>query len=489
MSNDHQTSLKLRLAPLPDVQHRRTFLSEFASSLAGIAFTSLLKEDDCLKAESTSQNRPLPHHPARAKRVIQIFLGGGLSQIDSFDYKPALEHAHGSTLSDGEMPKTFNQKIGQIHKSFFKFRQRGESGLWVSDLFPKIAKQVDLLTIVRSMTAFSANHQPAVYQANSGFQRLGYPSIGSWLSYGLGNETDTLPTFVVIPDARILPSSGSGNWSSGFLPTRHQGVMFRSEGEPVKDLHYSQPEDENLKQARLKLLREMNLRHLQRQGSNDLLTARMRSYELAARMQVSIPKVADLAHETEEAQRLYGLDRPECSDFARSCLLSRRLIEQGVRYVQLWSGGNNSSEANWDAHGNVLENHSREALRIDRPVAALLQDLKRRGLLDDTLVIFNTEFGRTPFTEIEEGLGTGRDHNHHGFTNWLAGAGLKPGFAFGSTDEIGYKVVEDPVDVHDFHATVLYLLGIDHERLTFSHNGAERRLTDVSGHVVKEILA
>jgi hypothetical protein len=215
----------------------------------------------------------------------------------------------------------------------------------------------------------------------------------------------------------------------------------------------------------------------------------MRSYELAARMQVSIPKVADLAHETEEAQRLYGLDRPECSDFARSCLLSRRLIEQGVRYVQLWSGGNNSSEANWDAHGNVLENHSREALRIDRPVAALLQDLKRRGLLDDTLVIFNTEFGRTPFTEIEEGLGTGRDHNHHGFTNWLAGAGLKPGFAFGSTDEIGYKVVEDPVDVHDFHATVLYLLGIDHERLTFSHNGAERRLTDVSGHVVKEILA
>jgi hypothetical protein len=318
---------------------------------------------------------------------------------------------------------------------------------------------------------------------------MGFPVLGSWLSYGLGCESDSLPTFVVLSDARGVPTGGAANWTNGFLPSRHQGVLFRSQGVAVPDLQPGKPVEEETRLARYELLSEMNARHLAGHGSIDPLRARIHSYELAARMQVAVPEATDLSREPGEAQALYGLDRPECADFGRSCLLARRLLERGVRFVQLWSGGALGGPT-WDAHTDVPGNHSREAGRIDRPVAGLIQDLRRRGLLDDTLVIFNTEFGRTPFAQSRAGTpGTGRDHNQTAFTVWLAGAGLRPGSAYGATDDFGHRVIENPVDIHDFHATILHLMGVDHERLTFYHNGIRRRLTNVHGRVLKGLLS
>src|SRR6266545_4506006 len=468
-----------------NVMTRRDFLSWSSNGLGAAALLSLLARDGIVRsAPVPGEVAGLPHHPPKARRAVHICLCGALSQVDSFDYKPELIRRHGQALGGSERPDVFFGQVGLLRRPDWEFRQRGRSGLWISDLFPHIATVADELTILRSMYAETSNHTPATFQRNSGFRLNGFPVLGSWLSYGLGCATDDLPAFVVIPDTRALPAGGSINWSNGFLPARHQGVVMRSRGTPIEDLFPARPLDADVERASRDLLGAMNRRHQEARGESDLLAARVRSYELAARMQLAVPEVADLAREDRATHALYGLDRPETADFGRSCLLARRLLERGVRFVQLFSGGpfGGNPRINWDAHENVRTNHSQEAARIDLPVAGLVRDLRRRGLLDDTLVLFTTEFGRTPFTQSAANVvGLGRDHNQYGFSVWLAGAGLRHGIAYGATDDVGWQAVENPMTWYDFHATVLHLLGIDHERLTYYHNGIQRRLTNVHG--------
>jgi hypothetical protein len=467
---------------------RRDLLARLATGLTGIALADLLHREGS-SAVVDAVPTPKPHHAPRALRAIHIFLQGGLSQVDSFDYKPELLKKHGQPMSAAERPDPFFGKIGPLHRPHWEFKQRGASGLWISELFPEVAGCADELTVIRSMVSGTNNHTPATYMANTGFKVMGFPALGAWLSYGLGSETDDLPTFVALPDARGLPSSGANNWGNGFLPARHQGIAFRTQGPVIPDLAPARPVAERARDARDSLLAAMNRHHLAEHGESDALTARMRSYELAARMQLAVPEAVDLARESKETHALYGTDRAECADFARTCLLARRLLERGVRFVQLWAGGPFGGPT-WDAHDDVPNNHGSEAKRIDRPVAGLLRDLRRRGLLDDTLVIFSSEFGRTPFAQSDPGqVGKGRDHNAGGFSTWLAGAGLKQGIAHGATDDFGYRAVDDPVSIHDFHATILHLLGIDHNRLTYRHAGRDYRLTDVAGAVVAKVLA
>jgi hypothetical protein len=477
---------------LPPVD-RRGFLSWVASGLGGVALTNLLARGGYVSAAPVpgeADDLP-PHRAPRAQRVIHICLCGALSHVDSFDYKPALAKYHGQPLPADEKPDVFFGQVGLLRKNDWDFAQRGRSGLWVSELFPRIAEMADELTIINSMYAETSNHTPATFQENSGFRLNGFPVLGSWLSYGLGAETDDLPSFVVIPDVRGMPAGGTINWTNGFLPARHQGVVFRSTGTAIDDLTPAQPIDSAHERATRDLLNAMNRRHLEQRGADDALSARVRSYELAAKMQLAVPEVTTLDGETAATHTLYGLDRAESADFGRGCLLARRLLERGVRFVQLFSGGSfGNPRINWDGHEDMVANHGQEAPRIDRPVAGLLRDLRQRGMLDDTLVLFTTEFGRTPFTQsAADIIGKGRDHNQYGFSVWMAGAGLRPGTSYGRTDEFGYKAVENRVHWNDFHATVLHLLGIDHERLTFYHNGIRRRLTNVHGEVIPTILA
>jgi hypothetical protein len=349
----------------------------------------------------------------------------------------------------------------------------------------------DELTVIRSMVADTSNHTPATFQENTGFRLNGFPVLGSWLSFGMGCETDDLPAYVVIPDARGVPAGGSINWTNGFLPAQHQGVVIRSQGTPIDDLFPEQRREETVELAGRELLETLNRRHLEARGGEDHLAARIRSYQLAAKMQMAVPEVADLDAETQATHDLYGVAEEPTRDFGRACLLTRRLLERGVRFVQLFAGGAfGSPRINWDGHENMVQNHGQEAARIDQPVAALLKDLRQRGMLEDTLVLFTSEFGRTPFTQADaDQLGQGRDHNQYGFSVWLAGAGLKHGLAYGATDEIGWKAAENPVSWPDFHATVLHLLGIDHERLAYYHNGIQRRLTNVHGRTIPDLLA
>ena len=465
--------------PLP--KSRRELLSWSTFGLTGAALTSLVQ---------ARAPTPAGFAPA-AKRAVHICLHGGLSHLDSFDHKPELEQFHGKSLPSDERPETFFNRIGLLRKNDFAFKRRGESGLWVSDLFPHLAEVADELTVIRSMVADSANHTPATFQENTGFQLNGFPVMGSWISYGLGSETSDLPAYVVLPDARGYPAGGTINWSNGFLPSIHQGVAFASKGMPIPDLFPSREIPAATEADSRGLLGRLNRRYQDRHGVDDALAARMRSHELAARMQLAVPAVTDLARESESTRAAYGLHRGETADFGRSCLLGRRLLEQGVRFVQILSGGSfGSPRINWDGHEDVARNHSREAGRIDQPVAALLRDLRQRGMLDGTLVLFTSEFGRTPFTQSGANeVGTGRDHNRYGFSVWLAGAGLRGGLAYGDTDAIGWKSVDKPVSWPDFHATVLHLLGLDHEELTFYHNGIERRLTNVHGEVIRGVLA
>jgi hypothetical protein len=479
------------MTDLPLLDRRHWF--SWSAGLAAAALTALLQKDGLLRAAAVpgeSGDLP-PHHRAKAKRVVHICLCGGLSHLDSFDHKPLLAKYHGKKLPGSEKPETFFGQIGLLRQSDWTFRRHGKSGLWISELFPHIARLADDLTIIRSMVADSANHTPATFQQNTGFRLNGFPVMGAWLSYGLGCETDELPAYVVLPDVRGLPAGSTINWSNGFLPARHQGVALRTRGAPIDDLFPAKKLSKDVDAASRGLLDALNRGHQERVGPSDALSARMRSYELAARMQLAVPRVTDLSREPLAVQESYGLAEPETADFGRSCLLARRLLEQGVRFVQLFSGGSfGSPRINWDGHEDVKQNHGQEARRIDRPVAALLIDLKQRGLLDDTLVLFTTEFGRTPFAQSAANVvGKGRDHNMYGFSVWLAGAGLKHGLAYGETDDIGWKSVEKKVYWHDFHATVLHLLGIDHQRLTFYHNGIKRRLTNVHGEVVKGLLA
>ena len=470
---------------MPHVIDRRDFFTWASSGLGGTAALALLMRDGVVSAAS-------PNAVAKAKRAVQISLVGGMSHLDSFDYKPNLVKHHGQSLKTDAKPDLFFGQVGLLRKPDWAFKPRGESGLMVSDLFPHIATVADELTVIRSMTADSANHTPALFVQNSGFQFNGYPALGSWLSYGLGSVADDLPAFVVLPDSRGEANGAASNWSSGFLPAQHQGVVFRGGDSPVRDLFPERSikvEEEADSRA---FLAKMNALHLERTGGEADLAARIKSYELAAKMQLAVPAVADLSKETARVKTMYGMDDATTADCGRRCLLARRLLERGVRFVQIYSGGPiaGSPRTSWDAHENVKENHGAEAIKIDKPIAALVRDLKQRGMLDDTLVIFTTEFGRTPFTQSAGNVvDTGRDHNKYGFSCWLAGAGLKPGTVYGSTDDVGWKADANPVAWYDFHATVLHLLGIDHEKLTYYHNGIKRRLTNVHGEVVKGILA
>ncbi|MFM1770255.1 MAG: hypothetical protein RJA22_2784 [Verrucomicrobiota bacterium] len=471
---------------VPPVLSRRHFLSTSAAGLGGVALAWLLQQDQARAAASAAR---LPHFAPRARRIVQIFCCGGVSHLDTFDYKPELERLRGRPLEGkGENLGFFGQP-GKVMPSVYPFRRRGQSGAWVSDLFPHLAGCVDDLCFIHSMTAKSNNHTPATFQMNSGFTLNGFPSMGAWLSYGLGTENEDLPAFVVLPDPRGLMAGGSINWTSGFLPANHQGVPFRTAGtEPIADLATPGHVAAGDREADLRLLAEMNQEFAGAHPGDGAFAARLRSYELAARMQMSIPEATDLRGETETTRRRYGLDDPGNRGFARNCLLARRLLERGVRFVQVVNGGAfGSPRINWDGHENLKENHDTQAATMDRPVAALVEDLRQRGLLEDTLFVWATEFGRSPATQ---GINSpGRDHHPSAFTCFLAGAGVRRGMTYGRSDEVGYFVAENPVTIPDFHATLLHLLGIDHERLTFYHNGINRRLTDVHGHVIQGILA
>jgi hypothetical protein len=460
--------------------------------LGGIALAWILKQDavlgnDGISPDSSRGATKLPHVVPKAQRIIQVFCAGGVSHIDTFDYKPELDRNDGKEMTGKGKVDTFFGQPGNLMKSRFAFRQHGECGHWVSDLLPHLASGVDDMTFIHSMVAKSSNHTPATFQMNSGFTMNGFPCLGAWLSYGLGTENQDLPAFVVLPDPRGLPAGGAINWTNGFLPAAHQGIAFRAADEPIPDLYTPQDVSRRTRQRSMELLERMNSEFLKDNPGDSILAARIRSYELAARMQVSVPEAVDFTDETDATRRLYGLDAADTQGFGRNCLLARRLLERGVRFVQLFHGGAfGSPRINWDAHEDMLENHTKQAVSLDRPLAGLLQDLKARGMLDDTLVLWTTEFGRTPITQ---GINAkGRDHHPLAFTVWMAGAGLRPGMSYGATDEVGYHVVENPVTIPDLHATVLHLLGIDHTRLTYYHNGIQRRVTDVHGEVVRGIL-
>ncbi len=466
-------------------QTRREFFNWGLNGLGATAMATLLSRESTFGASKDSKLQP------KAKRAIHICLVGGLSHVDSFDYKPELKKFHGKSLQTDEQPDLFFGKMGLLRQQDWEFKPRGQSGLMISDMFPHIAELADDLTILRSMESKSANHTPALFLANSGFEFNGFPSMGSWISYGMGLENESLPAYVVLNDERGAPNTGASTWSSSFLPSNHQGVVFRGGAQPVRDLFPAREINSQSDAATRQFIQAINEQQVDHLGVESALNARLKSYELAARMQTSIPDVSSFAEETVQTQSAYGINEIQTADMGRRCLLGRRLLEQGVRFVQLFSGGPvaGSPRASWDAHENVKENHTIEAGRIDKPVAALLQDLKQRGMLEETLVLFTTEFGRTPFAQsAADKVGPGRDHNRYGFSCWMAGAGLKPGFAFGNTDDVGWKAVERPIPWHDFHATILHLFGIDHEQLTFYHNGIQRRLTNVHGDIVKEVL-
>ena len=472
---------------------RRDLFDWGTRGLGATALLSMLRDDKLVQSASASDD-PAPWMAQQpiAKRAIHICLVGGMSHLDSLDYKPELQKLHGKSMTYDEKPDIFFGQIGLLRQSDWEFRHRGKSGMMMSELFPNIAKMADDLCVLKSMVSNSANHTPALFVQNSGFESNGFPAMGSWLSYGLGSETNDLPSYVVLPDGRGGPNGGATNWSNGFLPARYQGILFRGGDRPVRDLFPAVALPDGADVATREFIATVNRQHLERAGDDAALAARIRSYELAARMQLSIPEVSDVSGETEQTQQAYGITDDRTADMGRRCLLGRRLLERGVRFVQLYSGGPiaGNPRASWDAHESVEQNHGVEAGRIDKPVAALLADLKQRGMLQDTLVLFTTEFGRTPFTQsAADSVGPGRDHNRYGFSCWLAGAGIKGGTSVGATDEVGWKATERPIPWHDFHATLLHLFGIDHERLTHYHNGIQRRLTNVHGEIVKECLA
>ncbi len=463
-----------------DYLDRRELLGRMGDGLAFIAFSTLLGRRPLLAAQ---------HFPPKARRVLQIFCPGGVSHLDTFDYKPELKRRSGEPLPGAEDLVTFQGKNGNLMQSPWGFTRRGESGKWVSDLLPHLGELVDDMAFIHSMTSKTNIHGQACIMMNTGFVTEGFPSAGAWVGYGLGSENDNLPTFVAMPDVRGLPTAGPANWSSGFLPAQHQAMAFNAAA-PIRDLHRPPEISESSDLGTRELTAMLNRRHAESYPGNPLLAARQSVYELAARMQLSAPEVSDLSSESRATRELYGVDDPNplIAAYARNCLLSRRLLERGVRFVQLFCGSRSSAVGgllNWDAHVTLQADYERHLPILDRPTAGLILDLQSRGLLEDTLVLWTTEFGRMP-THQEGTLG--RDHNPDGFTVWMLGAGVRKGVSYGATDEFGSKVIEKPATIHDFHATVLHLLGLDHKKLTYYHNGIERRLTDVHGHVIRDIL-
>jgi len=473
---------------------RRSFLWRFGGGLGGVALARLLDADGVLlpqaQAQAQSIPNPLPQFAPKARRVIQLFMNGGASQMDTFDYKPELERLHGQKFDpgDGSRVEAATSEPGKVMKPPFAFRQYGQSGRWVSSVFPHLAQHVDDLAFLMAIQSRTNVHGPASFLMNTGFLLPGFPSMGAWVSYALGNEADNLPTFVVLPDARGLPYNQRGNFSAGFLPASHAATIIDAgASEPIPYLRPpgSAPFVTTASERDgLELLRRINQRHRALTAEDSRLDARIQSYELAARMQLAAPETFQLSSESEDTRKRYGLDDKVTEDFGRRCLVARRLVERGVRFVQVWSGAGGPSN-NWDNHSDIITELPKIATSTDKPIAALLQDLKARGLLEDTLVVWSTEFGRMPFTQGA----TGRDHNGGTSIGWMAGAGIKPGIAVGESDPWSWKAVGNILTTYDVHATILHLLGLDHERLTFRHNGADRRLTDVHGHVIQSVLA
>jgi hypothetical protein len=475
---------------------RREFLWRMGGGLGGIALAELLWREGLIAGTAPARPGPQPrtelngglHHRAKVHRVVQLFMNGGVSQMDTFDYKPELHRRHGQRFDPGSHIEAPTSVPGNLMKSPFAFQQHGESGRWVSSVFPAIANCVDDLAFLMALSSKTNVHGPASYMMNCGFLMPGFPCLGAWLSYGLGSLGDNLPSFVVLPDPRGLPYNAKGNFTSGFLPQSHQGtILDAAAARPIPDLF--PPSSAGFLTAASQhegweILERLNRQHAARHEGDTRLESRIAAYELAARMQSSAPEALDLASETPATRGLYGLDDPVTADFGRRCLLARRLLERGVRFVQVWSGAGGPTK-NWDNHSDIPKELPAIARTVDRPTAALLRDLKARGLLEDTLVVWSTEFGRMPFTQGA----TGRDHNGGTSVAWLAGAGIKGGSAHGESDPWAWKAADGQTYCYDLHATILHLLGIDHTRLTFRHNGIDRRITDVHGHVVHEILA
>jgi hypothetical protein len=457
------------------VTSRREFFTRAGSGLAGIALASALRADDPLAAKQ-------PHHTPRAKSIIWLFMEGGPSHVDLFDPKPKLLE-----LAGQKMPASFGRVItamgtsdNTLMPSKRTFQRYGQSGIWVSDWYPNIAEHVDDMAVVRSVWADGLNHVGSVCQMNTGSILAGRPAMGAWTTYGLGAANRNLPSFVILLDNKE-PIGGPKNWSSGFLPATYQGTQFRQGDTPI--LHLKSPAGTTGAEQRGKLdfLARLNQRFSEQNSGDTELDARIGAYELAYQMQSAAPEAVDLGKESEATKKLYGIDQSETAAFGTNCLLARRLVERGVRFVELYAG----SGSGWDAHSELEENHARRCLASDKPIAGLLADLKSRGLLKDTLVVWGGEFGRTPFNE----KGDGRDHNPWGFTMWMAGGGIKGGQYVGSTDEIGLRAAERPVHVHDIHASILWLLGMDHVSLTYMHNGRAERPTEVYGNVIQELFS
>ncbi len=475
--------------------HRRDFLGRTGTGLGAIALTGLLTNNGLLAAPTRPQIDPsqphlarAPHYAPKAKNVLVIFCAGACSQLETWDYKPELIKHDGQPLKNGP-PVTFQGPSGNLARPQYDFRPYGQTGKMISDMVPHLAELADDLAFVHTLTSKSNTHGPAENFLSTGFVLDGFPSMGAWTSYGLGTENQDLPAFVSIMDPRGVPQASVNNWGPGFLPAVFQGTPFSAQ-EPISNLAPPHGISAAADRSARDLLKLINDEHLRQNPGDEQLAARIASYELAARMQLSVPRISDLSSEPAHILKMYGADDAENelkAGFAKNCILARRLIENGVRFVQLFNGAYASGgRLNWDGHSKLREQYDVHGPILDQPAAALVHDLKQRGLLKDTLVVWCTEFGRMPM--FQKGA-QGRDHNPGGFTAWLTGAGIKPGVSYGATDELGFKAVENVLSVHDLHATMLHLLGFDHERLTFKHNGIERRLTDVHGHVIDAVLA
>lgn len=483
---------------------RRDFLWQSGGGLGGLALAAMLGQDRALAADAPGPaSRPL-HHPAKAKRVVQFFMAGAASHIDLFDYKPELIKRHGQPSDFGEPVEAFQNGLGPWLRPVWDFRPYGQSGKMLSEVVAPLGGVVDDLAFVHNMVGKSGVHSAATLLQSTGFQLPGFPGAGCWASYGLGSLNENLPTFVVLPDHRGFASNGVKNWDAAFLPSQHSGtIIFPGAEAPVADLFphasgkFITPSGET---AGHRLMADLNRQHAATREGDQRLDARIRSYELAARMQLAAPEALNLKAEPAHVLKLYGLDRgpqtwpkeisadEEAFHFSQKCLAARRLLERGVRFVQIWSGNDNSfPRRNWDSHEDVQRDHGPLALGMARGAAAFIQDLKQRGLLEDTLILWTTEFGRMPSSQG----GKGRDHNPFVFTNWLCGGGIKGGVTHGESDLWGYKPLDraNPTTVYDIHATILHQLGLDHTRLTFRHNGIDRRLTDVHGHVIEPLIA
>ena len=463
-------------------------LARAGMGMGSLGLMSLLQQEGLAAGRNPLAARQ-PHFRTKAKSMIWLFINGGPSHVDTWDYKPELARRDGQELKGfDKFTGFFSKQVGGLMKSPFEFRQHGQCGKHVSSIFPHLSQHVDKMAFIHSGHTESNNHSPALFMMNCGLPRMGYPCVGSWLTYGLGSESDSLPAFVVMsdPKGRGLPKGHAANWGAGFLPSVYQGTHFRPAGEPIDNLKRPKEMNDAQQRRQLDLLKTLNQQHLADNPFEEELAARIESFELAYRMQSAAPEALAVDKEPAHIRALYGMDDDKCKHFAAQCLTARRMVERGVRFIQIYSGGM-ENQRSWDGHNDIAGNHTQFAGETDKPIAGLLADLAQRGLLDETLIVWGGEFGRLPVAQ--KSAKPGRDHNPHAFTYWLAGGGVKGGVSYGETDEIGHKAAVNKCHVNDMHATLLHLMGMNHEKLTYRYNGRDFRLTDVAGEVIKEVLA